>query len=166
MQLPASKPWYRQPLVWMLIAFPLSAVIGGITTFVLAVESDDGLVKDDYYAQGKQINRVLARDHAAAALGLHGHVNFDLVSNTVTVQLSSRTSAELPEHIRMELLHATRAGFDRSIDLQRTANNSYFALVPALAEGHWIIQLSTDTWRVNADMRLPGSGEIALDSQG
>ena len=58
--------WYREPWVWLLIFFPLAAVVGGMVTLYLAVTTSDGLVVDDYYKRGKAINRDLARDTVAA----------------------------------------------------------------------------------------------------
>ena len=54
----------------VLIGIPLSAVIMGIVMLTLAIQSWSGLVVDDYYRKGKQINRVLARDKLAYELGL------------------------------------------------------------------------------------------------
>jgi hypothetical protein len=159
-----NKPWYRQPLVWMLIAIPMSAVFGGIATIIIAVKTDDGLVKDDYYTAGKQINRVLARDHAATTLGLHSAVHFDIDANTTTVNLASRSDAALPGEVTMELLHATRAGFDQTLTLQRTADGKYFGLLPQLAQGHWVVQLSADEWRLSGDLYLPGDTNVVIDS--
>ena len=51
-----KKPWYREPWVWLMIALPASAVVGGIITIYLAVSTSDGLVVDDYYKRGKAIN--------------------------------------------------------------------------------------------------------------
>jgi hypothetical protein len=82
-----QHPWYRYPWVWLMIAFPLAAVIGGIVTIYLAVTTSDGLVVDDYYRHGKTINRVLARDRAAAEHGLEARIALDAANNRVTVQL-------------------------------------------------------------------------------
>lgn len=164
MEATANQPWYRFPLVWMLIVIPMSAVVGGITTLVLAIESDDGLVNDDYYTYGKQINLVLARDHAATALGLHSKINFDIDANSTTVNLASRSNATLPDEVTMELLHATRAGFDRTLILQRTADGKYYGLLPKLALGHWVVELSTKEWRLSGDLYLPGKTEVIIDS--
>ena len=65
-----NKPWYRFPLVWMLVAIPFSAVIMGVVMIWLAVDTDDGLVADDYYKLGMEINRVIKRDQKASELGL------------------------------------------------------------------------------------------------
>ena len=63
----ASRAWYREPLVWLLISFPLTAVIAGFFTLYLAIISSDGLVVDDYYHRGKEINKSLARRPCCAA---------------------------------------------------------------------------------------------------
>ena len=49
---PDKKPWHRQPWVWLLIALPMTAVIGGMVTIYIAVTTSDGLVVDDYYKRG------------------------------------------------------------------------------------------------------------------
>ena len=43
---PASKPWYREPWPWILMAGPAIVVVAGIATAWLAVRSNDGLVED------------------------------------------------------------------------------------------------------------------------
>lgn len=40
----ASRPWYREPWPWVLIALPLTAVIASAVTFWLAVSHPDYLV--------------------------------------------------------------------------------------------------------------------------
>ena len=45
--------WKREPLVWMLIAIPFSAVVMGVVMITLAIQSSSGLVVDDYYKKGQ-----------------------------------------------------------------------------------------------------------------
>ena len=68
--------WKQEPLVWLLIGIPLSAVIMGMILLTLAIQSYSGLVVDDYYKKGKQINRVIARDKFAYELGLAADLRF------------------------------------------------------------------------------------------
>ncbi len=84
------NPWYREPFVWLLIAFPLTAVVAGFITLGLAISSDDGVVEDDYYLRGKEINRVLARDQAAATRGLQGRVELDDAQHQLLIRLTAR----------------------------------------------------------------------------
>ena len=87
-------PWHREPLVWLVIAFPLAAVIGGFATLYLAIRSWDGLVVDDYYKKGLEINKVLARDELAQQSGYTASVAVD--DATVTVRLGSAQGKPLP----------------------------------------------------------------------
>ena len=130
MQAPSNSPWYREPLVWMLIGIPLSSVIFGIFMLQLAMNSEDSLVVDDYYRRGKEINRVLKRDRAAAAYGLESRLTFDYGAGTVTMRLGSHRQKVSPPEIRVKFLHATRAGYDREITLLRTPDKGYFGLLP------------------------------------
>ena len=59
-------------MVWMIIMIPFSAVVMGGVMLTLAVSSDDGLVTDDYYRKGLQINRTLERDALAASHPQYG----------------------------------------------------------------------------------------------
>ena len=40
-----KNEWYQQPMVWLVIAIPLSAVIVGSIMLTLAVTTFDGLVE-------------------------------------------------------------------------------------------------------------------------
>ncbi|OGI43464.1 MAG: hypothetical protein A2150_03395 [Candidatus Muproteobacteria bacterium RBG_16_64_11] len=154
--------WYREPLVWMVILIPLTAVAMGVLILVLAIRSDDGLVVDDYYRQGKQINRVLARDRAAAARGLAGEVEFDSARGELRVRLAAGERPAPPENVEFQLLHATRAGFDKVMVLARAADGAYRAPLPALAPGRWNLQLSAQDWRLVGSLNVPAERRAAV----
>jgi len=42
-----SRPWYKEPWPWVIIAIPAAAVIMGAITFYLAVSHPDYLVVED-----------------------------------------------------------------------------------------------------------------------
>ena len=73
--LAADDPWWRHPLLWMVIAGPALVVVASFVTFWYAWGSPDPLVSEDYYRRGVEINRTLAdkklmpavkgRNHAA-----------------------------------------------------------------------------------------------------
>jgi hypothetical protein len=163
----ARVPWYREPLVWLLIALPLTAVIGGFVTLALAIRSDDGLVVDDYYRRGKEINLVLERDRAAQARGLRGRAVFDAERRVIRITLAARDAQALPAQIDLELWHATRRGFDRQLRLVRQIDGVYAApWSPDLAQGHWHVQLSADDWRLLGAVFVPGAAEIDVRPAG
>jgi hypothetical protein len=156
------RPWYREPYVWLLISLPLSAVIAGFYTLYLAIVSDDGLVADDYYKRGKEINLVIKRDRAAAELGLSANTRFDFDLGKIAVDLNRQNSYQAPAQLSLRLLHATRAGYDQNLTLQRLPNGQYFGLYKSLVPGRWYLQLETEDWRLTGQLTMPGENAAAL----
>lgn len=162
----ADARWYREPFVWLLIALPATAVVVGFTLLGLAIHSDDGLVEDDYYRKGKEINRVLARDRAAATRGLESTLTFDTARRELHVQLTAHRNVSFPEQIELRFLHATRANLDRSMVLVRGADGVYRAPLLPLAPGHWNLQLAAQDWRLTGSAHVPGAQKIVIRPAG
>ena len=116
------NPWYREPWPWLLMAGPAAVVLAGVATTVLAVTSFDGLVADDYYKQGLGINRALARDDMARALGLDASVQFNADRTRVRVVLGAGAQ---PRAIKVALVHPTRPEADQAVTLPAGADGIY-----------------------------------------
>lgn len=56
---PASRPWWRYGLVWLVISGPAVVVVAGFTTLWLAVRTPDPVIDADYYRRGIEINKTL-----------------------------------------------------------------------------------------------------------
>lgn len=142
------KPWYREPWPWILMAGPVAAVLGGIVTAWLAVTHQDGLVADDYYKRGLAINRTLERERAAAALGVKASAAFSPAGNAVRVYVDN-----LPADTRgvtLRLAHATVAGRDRTVVLERSPGGWFEGRFEPAEAGKWKVLLedSAGRWRV------------------
>ena len=87
---PGTPAWYRQGWPWFLIALPASAVFGGIATLILALQSPNALVVDDYYKEGLAINQQIHRQAVARDMGLNALLRSD------GRQLSLDLSAAVP----------------------------------------------------------------------
>jgi hypothetical protein len=157
-----TREWYRQPMVWLIIAIPLAAVVMGVTTIILAVVSDDGMVTDDYYRRGLEINRSLERDRAAVVYGLNADVEFDPDERVVEVRLRAESAFRFPDRMQLSLSHSTRSGLDRSLTLARAAAQTYQARLPELAMGRWYLQLHAEAWRLNGVLKMPGQNRVIL----
>ena len=46
----ASSPWYRHPIMWLVIAPPVGSVIAGIITFVLILKHPDPVISTQHPA--------------------------------------------------------------------------------------------------------------------
>ena len=149
---PDSRPWYREPWPWLLMAGPATVIVAGIVTTAIAFAGADGLVADDYYKQGVTINRTIARDRLAERMGIEATLRFG--DEGVVANLSAR--APLPDRLRLTLAHATREASDQVVHLARGADGAYRApLRAALRPGRWNVIVETDQWRIAqlADLR-------------
>lgn len=151
-----STPWYRQPWPWILMSGPAIVVVAGFFTLHLAMASQDGLVVDDYYKQGKAINQSLKRDDVARAAGLSATVTFDQARDLVHVSLARSDGSALPNSLTLLLAHATRSGLDRTIALTEVSSTrrEYRGALPSLAVGKWtvVIEDREKTWRLQQDV--------------
>jgi uncharacterized protein len=157
----ASVPWYRHGWVWFLIAVPAVAVVTGFITLWLAVRTADGLVVDDYYQEGKTIQKTIARSTRAAELGLAADVT--LRSDDVSLQLSAAGGVALPEALILTIAHPTHAGMDQTLKLHKQ-DGAYVAALAPLAAGHWLLQLEDDSknWRMTTTVSVPVAGPVRL----
>lgn len=156
-----SRPWYREGMVWMVIAIPFTAVVLGIAMITIAVATWDGLVIDDYYTHGKEINRVLVRDRFAVEHGLGARLDYG-DDGRISVALNAREEAPQPPAVTVLFLHPTRGGLDRTVELARGPDGLYHGVMEPLLEGRWHVQLGTDQWRIGALAEV-GDAPLAVD---
>lgn len=153
--------WYREPLVWLVILIPTSSVVMGAVMLGLAISSYDGLVVDDYYKRGLEINRSLERDRLAERLALGAEIVFD--GGRIEVDLRGRDGLRYPDHLNLRLFHATRSGLDRHLVLDPRGARRYAAPRPELAAGRWYVQLDADGWRLTGALEAaPGRRLVRL----
>lgn len=145
-----SRPWYREPMMWMVVTLPAVTVVAGLATVVIAYRGGDAVVVDDYRKEGIAINRDPARDEAAAKLGVTARVSD--TEGALTVRLDG-AGAEPPRKLVVILSHATRAELDQMLTLERRADGHYAAPLTALNPGHWYVEISpTDrAWRLTGE---------------
>ena len=166
-----SKPWHQYPLVWMMLAIPFSAVIMGVVMIWLAVDTDDGLVADDYYKQGLEINRVIERDKKAAELGLSAIIEFDNSARIIRIQFDKGSLEFFPKSLPLQLQHATRENSDIAVLLDHGMDNQYIGHVKqSISEGIWYFEISGqgegDTeWKLNARTYVRSKNVIHLQSE-
>ena len=70
-----SKPWWRYPLMWMVLGGPLAVIVASFVTLWIAVHWQDPVVAEDYYRQGIEINKTLAKEKRMPAQAGHGAVS-------------------------------------------------------------------------------------------
>lgn len=123
------------------------------------------MVVDDYYKQGKEINKLLQRDQKAAELGLKAEILFD--TDLITVNLSKRETIDWSDSMLLSILHPTQKGRDHIIELTAVSDigneitkagkldqRTYFGKNRSIEPGEWIVHLETPDWRLTHRTRL------------
>ena len=152
------QPWYKDRWPWILMAGPAIVVVAGFITLWLAIQSDDGLVTDDYYKQGMTINQSLHRDHMASDLGLHADVMKSGLG--IRLLLAAEGDVKLPDVITLKLAHPTQAGRDQLVKMALEGQGFYSGNLVADISGRWLVSIEDPLgkWRLQGDW-LAGSVE-------
>jgi len=146
--------WKREPWVWMLIAIPFSAVIMGVVIITLAIQSWSGLVVDDYYKKGKQINRVLARDKFAYELGLAAGFKIEN-DGSIEIRFDPEVQFIPGDKIVLELVHATMPGLDQRLIMKKIDTHLLDGEISLPGKGRWNLFLQTGDWRLTGSLQYP-----------
>jgi hypothetical protein len=147
------------------MVMPALAIVGGVITFWLAATTNNSMVVDDYYREGKAINRQLERDRAAADLGLGGELR-RRADGTALLGLSAKSGTALPPFVTIRLVHATRSELDRVLSLASTGAGRYASPEVQLPdEGRWnvLVEDPERRWRLTGS--TSGFGEPLLFGQ-
>ncbi len=150
-----DAPWYRHPLVWLVIALPASAIVGGLVTLAIAITHADSTVDDNWYRDGKAINRSLEEEHRAARLGLAARLEAD-----GRVRLSSAIAVPWPATLELSLRHPAFADRDRALTLSHRGEGLYTTDAALPEQGEWDVTLAPPdgAWRLYHRLRLGPDG--------
>ncbi len=151
---PESR-WYRVPIVWMVIGIPLFSVVFTLSIVWISVKTFDGVVEDDYYRKGLEINRDLARDRYANSINLQAFGK--IIGDKLNVQFESDVGEVWPDRLQLGFYHPTVANRDVILDLRHTSSGQYSASLSALGHGKWNVITGTDAWRLEGTLFHPAA---------
>jgi uncharacterized protein len=156
-------PWYRQRWPWLLIAGPAIVVVASFATLWLAASSDDGVIADDYYKRGLLINREIDRTARAEAMHV-GAVLRVTPDGAASLAIDGFAEAAAPPAVRVQILHPTRAGQDRTVTLTRGPEGLYVGIIAPRPAGRWLVTVETDQWKLPAAATTDGLALVRLGS--
>lgn len=126
-----ARPFWREPMVWLVLGIPLASIVAGVGLVVVAVRSGGSDAIGDEVKRVSQIQTTdLGPDHAARRLGL-----------LAVIKVSDGMVEVLP----------ASAGFDRAASLHATFEHP----LHAAADLQLQLQPSELGWR--AEQRIDGS---------
>ena len=167
-----TKPWYRQFWPWFIIAIPASAVVAGLTTVWIALQTTDSLVLQSEDGVRNASDRQIAAERLASELGLAAIVAIEPATGVVTAVMRSGDLDTAPATLEFELSHPAFADRDLAIRLNKAlpdeAGNpvwvGHFVTVPS--GRYYAVLRSGEAWRLTAEWRgedsltlRPGSDE-------
>jgi hypothetical protein len=146
------SPW-REPMVWLLVALPLSAVIAAFALLYAAAHSsgNNDMVADRVQQTGQVQVSDLGPDTTAGRRQLSAvlHVGADGID---VIPVTGDFDRHAP--LRLSLRHPALAASDRVLALQPSAVG-WHVMTPVDASHDWIVQLTPadSAWRIEG--RLP-----------
>lgn len=147
-----QSPW-RNPMVWLMVGFPLAAVVAGIATVFIAIDAGGSdAIPDDVRRTAQIQTTELGPDERAAERKLSAVFSVQEASVEVLVA-SGDFDRERP--LKLSLQHPVDAAQDIALTLEPNGRGGWSA-AHALDVGHaWRVQLldAAGTWRLLA--RLP-----------
>jgi hypothetical protein len=151
------RPWWREPMVLLMIGLPLASVFAGVSLLVTAVRSGGAdEVTDDVLRTAQIQVSELGPDARAASLKLSAILSLD--QSTATILPASGEFAR-NEALVLTLGHPTDATQDRQLTLEPSQLG--WQTVGDLRSTHdWILQLgpSDGQWRLRGRMK---AGQLA-----
>lgn len=156
----APRHWTREPWPWIILGMLSTVVVASFITLMIAMDTSDSLVADDYTKHGKAINQRLEKDEAAHRLGV---VLTPKVTpqgdGLVRIEAALRIadpSATQPESLRLSLSHPTINKLDTQLTLARLPSGAYFVVVAPPKPGLWHASFESPdgTWRVRTRLEI------------
>ncbi|MBU2976858.1 FixH family protein [Alteromonas sp. C1M14] len=157
-----NTPWYKQFWPWFLIFVPVITVIMGGVLMYFATSTQDSLVIDDYYKEGKAINASLDKETRAKTLNITTELNVD--GDRVAVTFHSGIPAD-GSAILITFYHVTLEALDTSLLLTRDAAGVYRGVAERPLEGKWRVTLSplNEEWKIQNTLLLPLSQPVSFN---
>lgn len=159
-----KSPWWREPMVWLIIALPVTAVVASLITWWIAARGADPLVAEDYYKQGMAIHQTMERESRATALGLSAELRVQ--DGQLRLNLAGRLDA-YPDRLTLTLVHPTRQEQDLTLILPAVAQGEYRVALPHLSAGQrrLILEAQDQEWRLTGRIDMPMT-EVRLGAIG
>lgn len=153
--------WHKEPMVWLLIALPVTAVIAGLLTVWIAARNADALVSDEYYKIGMAPLQRTERDVNATALGLSAELLSQ--AGNLHVRLAGRIATP-PQSLTLVLAHPSDEKADVQLYLMQVTPGTYQGPLPELPAGkrRLVLEPAAGDWRLTGEWQAPFTGALQL----
>ncbi|MFK4751231.1 FixH family protein [Oceanobacter antarcticus] len=159
-----AQPWYKEPLMWLIVGIPAVTVCWGMVMITLAVSTKDSLVSDSYYKDGVSYTENVEMDHQAVRLHIRSSLVF--TNHEARLTLEGQLDKE-PDALLLKLIHPTLQDQDLDVILQRVEPGLYVgaAEIKLPARRYLWLQSPDQGWRVRSKELLEDSKVVQLNAQ-
>lgn len=73
----AARPWWREPMMWLVVGGPLVVVVASVITYALAARGADPVLERDAVTEAQRVGKTLTpeqRESLEPALRARNHV--------------------------------------------------------------------------------------------
>lgn len=159
----STRPWYREPMLALVIGLPLAAVVASIATLIIAARGPGDAMDHAVRRVAQTQTTDLAPDHAAARLGIAATLAMP-ADGTVALQFESGAPPAGP--LVLTLRHGTDPGRDRVVTLEQRDAGRFGGLLPLpRAAGAYNLTLAPPDggWRLVGRLEA-GGRRVALQA--
>lgn len=156
-------PFYKEPMVLLLIVPPIAAVIWGMVMLSLAFNGKDSLVSDSYYKEGVSYTESEALIKNARALGVSSEITFS--DDGVELFLKGDFDME-PHSLQLQLIHPTLEERDLTVFMQRIGPGQYAGVLEHEIDDRrhiWLASLEQQ-WRIKTTDTVYSGKDVVIQT--
>lgn len=155
-----TTSWYKEPWAWLVFILPASAVVAGITTFIIANSNPDPLVVGDYYKKGKAINLQINKIKLAQKLGMR----FSMQLDKQELVIKPSGIEKIFPLLNVNFYHPTQQEKDFYINLTPDGNGYFRHYFDEPVIGKWKMTISPfdEKWKIQNTVYLPQSQFVEI----
>lgn len=153
------RPWYREPMLWLVLGLPAAVVVAGFLTLAIALRSGGADVASDPVQRiGKAQTLDLTADRVAARRGMRARLA--LSADTEAIELTPDGAGFDGDRLSLRLSHPTAASGDLSLDLLRVDDERFVGRLALPRDHAWNLQLTPaeGDWRLQGRLRRNALG--------
>ena len=146
----ARRPAWREPMVWLCVALPLAAVVGGFVLIGYATRDRSDAVPETVRRVAQVQVTDLSGDVNAAAAGLHARLEVERATGAVALRLDPVAR----EPMVLTLAHPSDARRDLRIALESRGDGRLVGSVGALDRVAYVAMLESESGSLRIAGRL------------
>ena len=150
-----NRPWWKEPMLWLVLGLPAIAVVASFTSYYFAARDPDALIRTEYRKVGlAMVQPANSSAGVAAARDLSARLTSG--RGVVEVVLRGRLTT-LPERLSLSILHPSHEKMDIHLLLAHTHDLTYIAAAPDMGTGKRVLVLEPQdrSWRITGQWAAP-----------